>query len=76
MSSTEQEGDEDLSQDEWVGRFALRLAMHDRSRQHALERLLELGDEVWPAYKGMEPEVIADAKYRGGLRELASGSLV
>ena len=74
MSSTEQEGgDEDLTQDEWVGRFALRLAMHDRSRQHALQLLLELGLKLWPAYKGVEPEVIADGKQRRGFQELALG---
>ena len=51
----------------------LRLAMHDRSRQHALQLLLELGLKLWPAYKGVEPEVIADGKQRRGLQELALG---
>jgi hypothetical protein len=36
--------------------------------QHPLDLLLEIGDELWHAYGGVEPEVIADAEYRAGLR--------
>ncbi len=60
--------DEDLSQDQWVGRFALRLAMLDDTRQHSIELLIHLGSQLWLTYRGVEPEVIADAEYRAGLR--------
>ena len=61
-------GDGDaLTRAQWVDRFALRLAMLD-DMQHPLELLLEIGDELWPSYSGVEPEVIADAEYRAGLR--------
>jgi hypothetical protein len=45
----------------------LRLAMLDEM-QHPLELLLEIGDDLWTTYGGVEPEVIADAEYRAGLR--------
>ena len=60
-------GEEDLSRDQWIGRFALRLAMLDDMR-HPLELLLQMGGDLWPTYGGVEPEVIADAEYRTGLR--------
>jgi hypothetical protein len=60
-------GDEELSRDQWTARFALRLAMLD-DMQHPLEQLLEMGNDLWSAYGGVEPEVIADAEYRAGLR--------
>ena len=61
-------GDGDaLTRAQWVDRFALRLAMLD-DMQHPLELLLEVGDELWTTYGGVEPEVIADAEYRAGLR--------
>ena len=56
-----------LTRELWVDRFALRLAMLD-DMQHPLELLLEIGDELWASYGGVEPEVIADAEYRAGLR--------
>ena len=56
-----------LTRAQWVDRFALRLAMLD-DMQHPLELLLEIGDELWSTYGGVEPEVIADAEYRAGLR--------
>ena len=60
-------GDEELSRDQWIGRFALRLAMLD-DMQHPLEELLQMGDVLWSTYGGVEPEVIADAEYRAGVR--------
>jgi len=60
-------GSDALSREQWVDRFALRLAMLD-DMQHPLDLLLEIGDELWHAYGGVEPEVIADAEYRAGLR--------
>jgi hypothetical protein len=36
--------------------------------QHPLDLLLQLGDELWPSYGGVEPEVVADAEYRAGSR--------
>ena len=60
-------GDEELSREQWIGRFALRLAMLD-DMQHPLEQLLEMGNALWSTYGGVEPEVIADAEYRAGLR--------
>jgi hypothetical protein len=61
-------GDGDvLTRAQWVDRFALRLAMLD-DMQQPLELLLEIGDELWASYGGVEPEVIADAEYRAGLR--------
>ena len=61
-------GDGDaLTRAQWVDRFALRLARLD-DMQHPLELLLEIGDELWPSFSGVEPEVIADAEYRAGLR--------
>ena len=60
-------GDEELSREQWIGRFALRLAMLD-DMQHPLEQLLQMGDDLWSTYGGVEPEVIADAEYRAGLR--------
>ena len=67
--STERDSgdDEELSRDQWIGRFALRLAMLD-DMQHPLEELLQMGDALWSTYGGVEPEVIADAEYRAGLR--------
>jgi hypothetical protein len=59
--------DEELSRDQWIGRFALRLAMLD-DMQHPLEELLQMGDALWSTYGGVEPEVIADAEYRAGVR--------
>ena len=56
-----------LTRAQWVDRFALRLAMLD-DMQHPLELLIEIGDELWASYGGVEPEVIADAEYRAGLR--------
>ena len=63
----DQTGDEELSREQWIGRFALRLAMLD-DMQHPLEQLLQMGDDLWSTYGGVEPEVIADAEYRAGLR--------
>jgi hypothetical protein len=63
----DQAGDEGLSREQWIGRFALRLAMLD-DMQHPLEQLLEMGNALWSTYGGVEPEVIADAEYRAGLR--------
>ena len=60
-------GDDALTREQWVDRFALRLAMLD-DMQHPLDLLLEVGNELWPGYGGVEPEVIADAEYRAGLR--------
>ena len=60
-------GEEDLSRDQWIGRFALRLAMLD-DMHHPLELLLQMGGDLWPTYGGVEPEVIAAAEYRTGLR--------
>ena len=60
-------GDEELSREDWIDRFALRLAMLD-DMQHSLELLLRIGNDLWPTYGGVEPEVIADAEYRSGLR--------
>jgi hypothetical protein len=59
--------EEDFSRDQWNGRFALRLAMLD-DMHHPLELLLQMGGDLWPTYGGVEPEVIADAEYRTGLR--------
>ncbi|MEO6747646.1 MAG: hypothetical protein ABIS28_08270 [Caldimonas sp.] len=58
---------ETLSQEQWVDRFAMRLAMRDELR-HPLELLIEMGNGLWPAFGGIEPEVIADAEYRAGMR--------
>ena len=60
-------GGEPLTREQWVDRFALRLAMLDEM-QHPLDLLLKLGDELWPSYGGVEPEVVADAEYRAGSR--------
>ena len=60
-------GGEPLTREQWVDRFALRLAMLDEM-QHSLDLLLQLGDELWPSYGGVEPEVVADAEYRAGSR--------
>ena len=60
-------GGEPLTREQWVDRFALRLAMRD-DMQHPLELLLELGDGLWSSYGGVEPEVVADAEYRAGSR--------
>ena len=60
-------GDEELSREDWIDRFALRLAMLD-DMQHPLELLLQMGNDLWPSYGGVEPEVIAEAEYRSGLR--------
>lgn len=60
-------GGELLMREQWVDRFALRLAMLD-DMQHPLDLLLQLGDELWPSYGGVEPEVAADAEYRAGSR--------
>ena len=60
-------GDEELSRDQWIERFAMRLAMLD-DMQHPLELLLQIGNDMWSTYGGVEPEVIADAEYRAGLR--------
>ena len=35
---------------------------------HPLELLLQMGNDLWPTYGGVEPEVIAEAEYRSGLR--------
>ena len=35
---------------------------------HPLELLLQMGGDLWPTDGGVEPEVIADAEYRTGLR--------
>ena len=67
-SDPEAAGDgELLTREQWVDRFALRLAMLD-DLQHPLDVLLLLGDELWPTYGGVEPEVVADAEYRAGSR--------
>src|SRR5215212_9208016 len=58
-------GDEELSRDQWIERFAMRLAMLD-DMQHPLELLLQIGNDMWSTYGGVEPEVIADAEYRTG----------
>ena len=63
----DQAGDEELSSEQWIGRFALRLAMLDDMR-HPLEQLLQMGDDLWSTYGRVEPEVIADAEYRAGMR--------
>jgi hypothetical protein len=63
----EQRGDGDLSQEQWVDRFALRVAMLD-DMQHPLGALIQLGSELWPVFRGVEPEVVADAEYRAGRR--------
>ena len=60
-------GNDERSRDKWIGRFALRLAMLD-DMHHILELLLQMGSDLWPTYGGVEPEVIADAEYRTGLR--------
>jgi hypothetical protein len=60
-------GDEELSRAQWIDRFALRLAMLD-DMQHPLELLLQMGNDLWSTYGGVEPEIIADAEYRAGLR--------
>jgi len=60
-------GDGDLSQERWVDRFALRVAMLD-DMQHPLEVLIQLGSDLWPVFSGVEPEVVADAEYRAGRR--------
>ena len=41
----DQAGDEGLSREQWIGRFALRLAMLD-DMQHPLEQLLEMGNAL------------------------------
>jgi hypothetical protein len=51
--------------DDWVARFALRLAMLDQS-QHPLEQLIVLGEELWSRFSGVEPEVVAEAEFRAG----------
>ena len=61
------DGADALTREQWVDRFALRLAMLD-DMQHPLDLLLEVGNELWLSYGGIEPEVIADAEYRAGLR--------
>jgi len=53
--------------DDWVARFALRLAMLDGS-QHPLEQLIALGEELWNRFSGVEPEVVAEAEFRAGSR--------
>jgi len=60
-------GGDPLTREQWIDRFALRLAMLDEM-QHPLDLLLKLGDELWPSYGGVEPEVVADAVYRAGSR--------
>ena len=60
-------GDEELSREDWIDRFALRLAMLD-DMQHPLELLLQMGNDLWATFGGIEPEVVADAEYRSGLR--------
>ena len=60
-------GGDALTREQWIDRFALRLAMLDEM-QHPLDLLLQLGDELWPSYGGVEPEVVADAEYRAGSR--------
>ena len=57
----------DKDREDWIDRFALRLAMLD-DMQHPLELLLQMGNDLWPSYGGVEPEVIAEAEYRSGLR--------
>jgi len=47
-------GDEELSREQWIGRFALRLAMLD-DIQHPLEQLLQMGDDLWSTYGGSNP---------------------
>ena len=46
---------------------APRRALLD-AMQQPLDLLLTLGDELWPSYGGVEPEVVADAEYRAGSR--------
>ena len=60
-------GEADLSQEQWVHRFALRVAMLDEM-QHPLETLIQLGSDLWPTFGGVEPELVADAEYRAGRR--------
>jgi hypothetical protein len=64
---SEHRGDGDLSQEQWVDRFALRVAMLD-DMQHPLEVLIQVGSDLWPVFGGVEPEVVADAEYRAGRR--------
>ena len=59
--------DEELSREDWIDRFALRLAMLD-DMQHPLELLLQMGSDLWATFSGVEPEVIADVEYRSRLR--------
>jgi hypothetical protein len=47
-------GDDELSRDLWIDRFALRLAMLD-DMQHPLELLLQMGNDLWPTYGGVNP---------------------
>ena len=64
---SERRDDGDLSQEQWVDRFALRVAMLD-DMQHPLDVLIQLGSDLWRTFRGVEPEVVADAEYRAGRR--------
>ncbi len=60
-------GGDALTREQWVDRFALRLAMLD-DMQHPLDLLLRSATSSGASYGGVEPEVIADAEYRAGSR--------
>ena len=67
MTHPDHDNTEPLTREQWVDRFALRLAMRDELL-HPLELLIEMGNDMWPDFGGIVPEVIADAEYRAGLR--------
>jgi len=60
-------GDGDLSQERWVDRFALRVAMLD-DMPHSLDVLIRAACVLWPVSSVVGTEVVADAEYRAGRR--------